>query len=96
MIILKTCLPYLKLKKQQVFLVLELMKTKVKKNKTTRYGGYSDEIILKQVDIYNRIRNINSPATTERVGSKEMRQSELAEMKNRQSAIRSEAPLNLN
>ena len=96
--VLKICLPYLKLKKQQAFLVLELSKIKTKKNKTGRNGSYSDNSISTQKRIYNRIRNLNSPATTERVGSltKEMRQSELAEMKNRQSAIRSEAPLSLN
>jgi hypothetical protein len=40
---------------------------------------------------------VNSPATTESFGSltKEMRQSELVQMKNRQSAFRSEAPLSL-
>jgi hypothetical protein len=94
--IFKMCLPYLKLKKQQAFLAIELTKVKTKKYRTGRYSSYTEQSIKLQKSIYDSIRSINSPATTERVGSKEMRQSELTEMKNRQSAIRSEAPLSAN
>jgi len=86
MVVLKQCLPYLKLKKAQAFLASELFALKKSKNR--------DKELHKSLFLKNK--SLNSPATTERVGSKEMRQSELVEMKNRQSAIRSEAPPNLN
>lgn len=93
--ILKGCLPYLIVKKEQAKLAIELVETR-KFLGNVRGKPCTDETIKKQQEIYHRIRSLNSPETTERIGSltKEMRQSELTEMKNRQSATRSGAPLN--
>lgn len=79
MIALEQCLPYLKLKKAQAFLASKLFNLKKNKNK--------DKELHKSIFLKNK--SLNSPATTERVGSKEMRQSELTEMKNRQRENRS-------
>jgi len=97
--ILKMCLPYLLLKKGQAEVAIELYELRKRTIKTGRYNSYEAKDIQLQKNLYCKIRLLNSPATTERVGSltREMRQSELTQMKNRQSAIRSEAPLvNLN
>lgn len=93
--LLKLCLPYLKLKKKQAFIAYNLLKLKRFKGAKQDKRGYTKYNIEKQKEFFLAIKSLNSPATTERVGSltKEMRQSELAEMINRQSAIRSEAPL---
>lgn len=93
--ILKRCLPYLVIKKEQAKLVLEMIAA-IKVLGSTRGKPYTEASIQKQRKLHYRICSLNSPETTERIGSlkKEMRQSELAEMKNRQSAFRREAPLN--
>ena len=89
--LLDLVLPYLKLKKKQAQLAVDLYHEKVSDNRQGRYNAYSKESIEKQRHLFITIKHINSPATTERVGSltKEMRQSELAEMKNRQRETRS-------
>lgn len=80
MLVLGQCLPYLKLKQPQAFLAQELLKVKS-----------GEKNVEKQKEIFLKNKSLNSPATTERVSSltKEMRQSELAEMKNRQRENRS-------
>lgn len=87
--ILKGCLPYLIVKKEQAKLAIEMVQTR-KCVGNVRGRPCTDETIQRQQEIYSRIRSLNSPETTERIGSltKEMRQSELTEMKNRQSGNR--------
>lgn len=93
--ILKGSLPYLIVKKEQAKLAIELVETR-KFHGNKKGKPCTEETIQRQKEIYSRIRSLNSPETTERIGSltKGMRQSELTEMKNRQSATRSGAPLN--
>jgi hypothetical protein len=81
MVVLSDCLPYLRLKKSQAFLAKELFELKK--------SGIKD--VDKQKSLFLKNKGLNSPATTERIGSltKEMRQSELTEMKNRQRENRS-------
>ena len=81
--ILSNCLPYLRLKRQQAILAVKLQEIILPKGNAKKL---SDELFQKRTSLAKRIKLLNSPATTERVGSltKEMRQSELAEMKNRQ------------
>lgn len=83
--------PYLRLKKKQAKLAIDLYHEKIRDNRVGRYGAYSDESVNRQKQLFIAIKQLNSPATTERVSSltKEMRQSELAEMINRQREIRS-------
>lgn len=82
--LLKQCLPFLVIKKEQAKLAIAI----VDKGGSGLYQGKKlpqDRIDL-QAYLAQGIKNLNSPATTERIGSltKEKRQSELAEMKNRQ------------
>jgi hypothetical protein len=79
MVVLGKCLPYLKLKQGQAYLAKQLFELK-------KSGSKDSE---KQRDLYLKNKTLNSPATTERVNSREMRQSELIEMKNRQRENRS-------
>ena len=91
--IIKGCLPYLVLKKEQGKLALELQSIVLPKGNGKKL---SDEIIERRKYIAFKMKSLNSPATTECASSRtrEMRQSELTEMRNRQSAIRRDAPLN--
>jgi hypothetical protein len=79
MVVLGQCYPYLKLKKSQAFLAQELLE--IKKN------GSKDKDAMRNLFLNNK--SLNSPATTERVGSREMQQSELTQMINRQRENRS-------
>jgi len=97
--LLKLILPYLRLKAEQAKTVVELYNEKMKKKDSKiDKRSYTDDSINRQRELFIYIKSLNSPATTERVGSltREMRQSELVEMKNRQRDFRSESPLNLN
>lgn len=88
--ILKKCLPYLIVKKEQAILAVRMVE-EAKCGKQKGFRRIPEHIYDLQKDLHFSIKNLNSPATTERVGSlkKEMRQSELTEMKNRQREIRS-------
>jgi hypothetical protein len=77
--VLVQCIPYLKLKKQQAYFAKELFDLK-------KLGTHDAE---KMREIYLKNKSLNSPATTERVDSKEMQQSELTQMRNRQRENRS-------
>lgn len=77
--VLGKCLPYLKLKQSQAYLAQQLFELKK--------SGVKD--VNKQRELFLKNKSLNSPATTERVGSREMQQSELTQMINRQSGIRS-------
>jgi len=91
--LLKSIFSYLILKKQQAELAINLYSYKTRTYRSQRKGGYTEESKLKQKSFFIAIKNLNStPATTESSGSltKEMRQSELTEMVNRQSRIRSD------
>jgi hypothetical protein len=92
--ILKQIYPYMRLKKRQAEIAFALYDEKYREgNKAGQNYRYSDDSIEKQRNLFFDIKKLNSPATTECVGSlvksKEMRQSELAEMKNRQRENRS-------
>lgn len=91
--ILKNCLPYLVLKKEQAKLAIELQSMLVPKGRARKLPV---EAIERRKYIAFKMKSLNSPATTECASSRtrEMRQSELTQMKNRQSAIRRDAPLN--
>ena len=88
--ILKKCLPYLIVKKEQAKLAIRMVE-EAKSGKQRGKRNIPKYIYKLQENLCNSIKSLNSPATTERTGSltKEMRQSELAEMKNRQREIRS-------
>ena len=90
--ILKGCLPYLVLKKEQAELGIKLQSIILPRGKRIKL---SQEIIEQRNEYGKRIKLLNSPATTECVGSltKEMRQSELEQMKNLQRVARSSTPL---
>jgi hypothetical protein len=79
MIVLGKCLPYLKLKQGQAYLAKQLFELK-------KSGSKDSE---KQHELFIKNKSLNSPATTERVGSREMQQSELTQMINRQRENRS-------
>jgi hypothetical protein len=86
--LLKLIFPYLRLKRKQAELAIALYRAKLRNKKG---GRYSTCAIKSQKNFFIAIKNLNSPATTERVSSltKEMRQSELVEMINRQRENRS-------
>ena len=86
--VLEQCKPYLKLKKAQAILATKLFTMKVEHHKKNG-SVYTLTQTEAQKEIFLMNKSLNSPATTERVGSKEMQQSELTQMKNRQSGIRS-------
>ena len=83
-ILLKTISNSLVCKKEQAKLALDFI-AESKRNKTGNFG-YEMQLHMKALNAFRPI-----PATTERVGSltREMRQSELVEMKNHQREIRS-------
>jgi hypothetical protein len=88
--ILKECIPYLIVKKEQALLAVEMV-DKTFSGRLQGRKGLPSELIARQKGLYESIKLLNSPATTESFGSltKEMRQSELTEMKNRQRGDRS-------
>lgn len=86
--VLKGSLPYLVLKAEQARLAIELQSIILPKGKATKLPV---EVLEQRARLASRIKQLNSPATTECVGSltKEMRQSELTQMKNRERVGRS-------
>ena len=92
--ILKAIRPYMRLKTKQADIAFMLYEEKYREgNKAGLHYRYSDESIEKQRNLFFDIKKLNSPATTECDGSlvksKEKRQSELTQMKNRQRENRS-------
>lgn len=82
--------PYLVAKKQQALCVIhahQMTRNCIK----GKWNSLPDDVLEFQKEMHIKIKNLNSPATTERDGSltKEMRQSELTEMIKRQSGNRS-------
>jgi hypothetical protein len=85
--ILKGALPYLVLKKKQAELAIELQSIILPRGNAKKLPK---EIIERRAQIALGIKSLNSPATTECVGSNlEMRQSELIRMKNYERISRS-------
>ena len=82
--ILKGTLPYLKLKKEQAELGIALQNIILPKGNSK---PLSQDVFERRTSFAEKIKSLNSPVETECFGSltKEMRQSELMEMKNRQS-----------
>lgn len=85
--------PYLILKKKQALLGIELGSL-IREKKAGYIRNLPLEIIERREQIAKKIKSLNSPATTECDGSlvKEMRQSELTWMKNRERENRSIFP----
>ena len=88
--VLKGCLPYLVMKHEQAKLAIQMTDDALCGTQRG-FRAIAPKVYALQENLHNRIKNLNSPATTERDNSltKEMRQSELASMIKCQREIRS-------